>query len=89
MDIAKQKLTTPEVAKLWGLSIDTVLTFIRSGELRAVNFAASGRNKRPRYKIDVADMEEFERRREVVPTPQSTPKPARRKKAKKRADDRY
>ena len=49
-----------------GVADAKILAWIRSGELRAVNLARS-RNGRPRYAIDVADIEAFERSREVVP----------------------
>ena len=68
MSSERTKLTPPEVARQWGVSIDKVLTFIRTGELRAVNFATrlSGR---PRYRIDINDLRDFEQRRAVVPPP--------------------
>jgi excisionase family DNA binding protein len=37
----KKKLTPPEIARLWGVSADKVLTWIRSGELKAMNAATS------------------------------------------------
>ena len=67
--VCKTKLTPPEIARLWGISVEKVLNFIRSGELRAINAATPGRNRRPRYLIGVADLEDFERRRTVGPTP--------------------
>ena len=65
IDTNRKKLTPPEVAKLWGVSADKVLTWIRSGELRAINAATSQRG-RPRYLIDVKDLEDFETRRAVL-----------------------
>ena len=35
--LAKQKLTPPEVAELWGIAHDKVLTWIRAGELAAID----------------------------------------------------
>lgn len=64
--IEKRKLTVPQLAKLWGVSTHKVIHFIRSGELRAINLAASNRN-RPRFSVDVADIEAFERSRTVIP----------------------
>ena len=58
----KTKLTPPELARLWGISPDKVLTWIRSGELRAVNVATNG-NSRPRFVIDETDIAAFEERR--------------------------
>lgn len=75
MSLERTKLTPPEVARQWGVSVDKVLTWIRSGELRAVNLATrlSGR---PRYRIDINDLRDFEQRRAVVapPTPSRTRK---------------
>lgn len=70
----KQKLTPPEVAALWGVSTEKILAFIRSGELRAINAATLGRNQRPRYLIDIVDLEDFERRRTVAPAPKLPPR---------------
>jgi hypothetical protein len=63
------KLTPPRLADRWGVSCDKVLSLVRSGELRAVNIS-EGR-QRARYLIDLADIEEFERRRETRPLPES------------------
>lgn len=54
-----RKLTPPKLAKLWGVSPDKILSWIRSGELRAVNIATD-RSCRPRYVIDRKDIEQFE-----------------------------
>ncbi len=71
--VSKIKLTPPEVAALWGISVEKVLNFIRSGELRALNGASPGRNQRPRYLIDIADLADFERRRAAGPAPKQPP----------------
>lgn len=80
MSLERTKLTPPEVARQWGVSIDKVLTWIRSGELRAVNLATrlSGR---PRYRIDINDLRDFEQRRSVIP-----PSPPHRTRRKLPAD---
>ena len=75
--IEQQKLTPPQVAAMWGTTQETIHAFIRSGELKAINFARPGCNQRPRYKIDIRDLEDFERRRQVSPAPS---KPPRRKR---------
>jgi hypothetical protein len=69
--IERRKCTPPQVAKMWGCDVLKILRVIRTGELRAINVASPGRNQRPRYLIDVADLEDFERRREVQPPPKA------------------
>ncbi len=71
----RKKLSPPELARYWGIGADKVLTWIRSGELRAIN-AATKRGGRPRYLIDAKDIEAFEKMRSVTTTP---PAPRRRK----------
>ena len=84
--VEKQKFTPPEIARLWGVSVEKVVAFIRSGELRAMNAASPGRNQRPRYLIDVADLEDFERRRAAVPPPKKLPQ---KQRVIRCPDDRY
>lgn len=62
--IKRTKLTPPQVARQWGISPEKVVGWIRSGELRAID-ASKLRGHRPRYLIDVADLAEFEKRREA------------------------
>jgi hypothetical protein len=66
-----QKMTPPKLAKLWGVSPDKILTWIRSGELRAVNVATDS-NSRPRYLIDQRAIEQFEATRLVEPVHRTT-----------------
>lgn len=80
MSLERNKLTPPEVARQWGVSIDKVLTWIRSGELRALNLATR-LTGRPRYRIDVNDLRDFEQRRAVIP-----PSPPERRRRKSTAD---
>lgn len=70
----KRKLTPPEVARQFGCKVEKVHAWIRSGELRAMNGAIRRDSGKPRFLIDVADLESFELARAVVPAP----KPARR-----------
>lgn len=72
----RSTLTPPQIARRYGISDEKVLTWIRNGELRAINIAAKS-DGRPRYAVHESDLLEFERRREVVPPPKS---PKRRKK---------
>jgi hypothetical protein len=64
--IERTKLTPPQLADRWGVSTAKIITFIRRGELRAIN-VATRRGTRPRYLIDVADIKSFESGRQVVP----------------------
>ena len=66
-------MTPPEVACVYGVKPATVIGWIRAGELRAIDIARRGA-KRPRYRIDPADLAVFENGRAVeAPT-----KPKRR-----------
>ena len=69
MKTKKTKLRPPEIAQRWGVSNDKILQYIYAGELKAINSACPGRGQRPRYLVDVEDLKDFERRREVVPPP--------------------
>lgn len=63
---SKTKLTPPQLAERWGISADKIVHWIKAGELRAID-ASLKRGDRPRYLIDVADVEAFEAARAVVP----------------------
>ena len=63
---AREKFTPPEIARRFGIAEAKVITWIEAGELRAIN-AATKPNGRPRYLIDVCDVQAFERRRAVNP----------------------
>lgn len=67
----KRKFTPPEVARLWGISPDKVVSWIHSGVLRAID-ASTTRGQRPRYLIDVDDLAAFERARSTTPPPKTT-----------------
>ncbi|MCB0909936.1 MAG: helix-turn-helix domain-containing protein [Nocardioidaceae bacterium] len=75
-------LTPPEVAKLWGIKPHKVLAWIRSGELRAMN-AAEQLGGRPRYLIDLADLQAFVKARQATADP---PKPRRQIRKSKPSD---
>lgn len=75
---SRSKMTPPSLARRWGISVDKVLTWIRSGELRAID-VSTRRGGRPRYLIDDADILAFERMREVQPPLRQT---RRRRKPK-------
>ena len=62
----KTKVTPPELARAWGIDVQKVLHWVKTGELRAIN-AATDRNGRARYLIDVNDVAVFEASRAVQP----------------------
>jgi excisionase family DNA binding protein len=68
MSRTKQKLTPPEIARLWGISPDKILGWIHSGELRAID-VATRRGGRPRYLVDVEELAAFEARRAATAFP--------------------
>ena len=58
--------TPPAVAKFYGVSPETVIDWIRSGQLRAIDVARHG-SKRPRFRIDQAALIAFEASRTATP----------------------
>ncbi len=61
--------TPPTVAKMLGIKVDKVHTWIHTGELKAVNIAQK-RSGRPRWRILDDHLHEFLRSRQSVkPTP--------------------
>ena len=77
---AKAKCRTwinpPKLAELLGIDVGKVLTWIRNGELQAVNVAES-LGGRPRWRISAEAVDAFLRRRHS-PTPDK-PSPRRRR----------
>lgn len=63
-----------EIAKSRGVNVTKVLTWINSGELKAVNYAAK-LGGLPRWKVSASALEDFERLRQSGPL---TPKVERR-----------
>jgi hypothetical protein len=64
----------PAIAKHYAVGVGTVLGWIRSGELAAINVGSGA--KRPRWRIMPDALEAFERRRAAQPAT----KPARRRR---------
>ena len=73
------KLTPPQIASRWGVSVDKILTWIRTGELLAMN-AATKVGGRPRYLVDVNELAKFEAKRTVA-RETADPSKHRRKRA--------
>lgn len=65
-------LTVKDVAARFGVSEHTVLTWIRAGELKALNVGRSPGAKSPRWRITLEAVEAFELlRSHVPPAPQA------------------
>ncbi len=75
LNIECEFLKPPQAARLLGVSPDSVLTWIHSGELRAANLTRT-HGKRPRWRIHRADLVAFLSRRAATPPP----KPQRRRR---------
>lgn len=67
-------LTPPQVSRRLGVAVQTVYTWIRSGELDACNLAGVG-TVRPRYRISLADLDAFLKCRSVSPAPKMPRRP--------------
>lgn len=65
-----------EVAQRYAVSKGTVITWVRNGELKAVNISRSRNSKKPRYRITQAAIDAFEAAR--MPTPPA-PRTSRRR----------
>lgn len=52
-------LTISQVSQLLDISHKTIMTWIRSGELTAVNLSLSRTSKKPRYRIRMKDLDSF------------------------------
>src|SRR5262249_40099423 len=83
----RTKLTPPELARRWGVAVEKILQWIRTGELRATNFASSLALKRPRWKIDMADALAFEQHRAAVPVAKPEPHALPPRRTRRTADD--
>ena len=73
----RTKLSPPEVARRLGVSHEKILTWIRYGELAAIE-VSTRRGGRPRYRIDIADLAVFEQRRSVAGATEGGPRRRRR-----------
>jgi excisionase family DNA binding protein len=58
-------MTPPEVAKLLRVRRETVLAWIHTGKLAAINTADT--TKRPRFKVDPSDLDAFKQSLLVKP----------------------
>ena len=53
-------LTVKDVAERYAVGLHTVLAWIRSGQLRAMNMGRTIAGRKPRWRIREADLEAFE-----------------------------
>ena len=75
-DALRAWMTPPEVAEYLGVDNGKVLTWIRAGELTAVN-VATRRGSRPRWRIRVDELERFLCARRSEAAPKSARRPRR------------
>jgi hypothetical protein len=73
----RQKVTPPQLARAWGLDVQKIIGWIRSGQLAAIN-AATNPTGKPRFLIDRQAILDFEARRAVTPP---AARPARRRRS--------
>jgi excisionase family DNA binding protein len=60
-------LTVGEIAERYGVTEHTVLGWIRSGELKAVNVGRRAGSKKPRWRVSQAAVAAFEAARSATP----------------------
>ena len=68
-----------EIAEILGVSMSTVLTWIKRGELIAICSSKNPKSQKPRFRVDAVAFEQFKLNRMAVAP--STPAPRRRKTA--------
>ena len=69
-----ESVTPREYAEARGIAVDKVHRWILAGELVAINVAQSASSQRPRWRISLNAIEDFERLRQIQPAPPSTPR---------------
>jgi hypothetical protein len=72
-DTGKNGMTPRDVARRYRVSPDRVRAWIKSGQLGAINTAAT-RCGRPRFVVLPHHLEQFEKGRTVSPPPKPTPR---------------
>jgi len=70
-------VSPPQLARRYRCKPEKIIGLIRAGKLAAFSIASEGA-KRPRYRIDLREVEAFELRRSVLPAPKSTRRRKRR-----------
>jgi excisionase family DNA binding protein len=74
--MSSNTLSPDDVARQYGVTVPTVLAWIHSGELRALNVSRNAASKKPRWRVTLAALERFEQVRTATPQPQ----PSRRRR---------
>ena len=74
MSAEARYLTPPAIASRFGVKPESVIGWIRNGELAAINLARQG-SLRPRYRISPEALALFEQKRAVVPRTPAVRKP--------------
>lgn len=59
--------TVKDLMERYGVAQHTVLAWIRSGELKAINVGVSSKRKKPRWRIGDDALEAFEKSRTSAP----------------------
>ncbi len=73
--------TVNDLQKRYAVSEHTVLKWIRTGELKALNVGRTPRGGKPRWRITAAALEAFEAGRSPSPAPTPPPRKTRGKSA--------
>jgi hypothetical protein len=53
-------LTPAELADRWRVDVHAILLWLRNGSLRGVNLARSASSKKPRWRIPLSSVQQFE-----------------------------
>jgi hypothetical protein len=80
-------LGVKDVCKALGCGEGTVLYYVRTGQLKAINIARDPKAKRPHWRIDADALEAFVRSRESCPAP--TPVAAQPRKSSQKKCRRF
>ena len=59
-------ISPAEIAERYHVGLNKVLEWIRTGELVAINVARSADTQRPRWRVPIEALADFERRRSAV-----------------------
>lgn len=77
--------TVRDISERYGVGLHTVLAWIHSGELRAINVGRTASGKKARWRVTEEALSAFELRRSSTPPP----KPVRRSRRTSHVIERY